>query len=42
MFDDLQWPEGFKGPRDRLVMDLLYSTGMRLAELMGCVDRMPT
>lgn len=35
MFDDLQWPEGFKGMTHRLILELLYCTGMRLAELMG-------
>lgn len=35
MFDELSWPEGFKGRTDRLVMELLYGTGMRLAELLG-------
>lgn len=35
MFEDLQWPEGFKGIVDRLILELLYGTGMRLAELMG-------
>jgi integrase/recombinase XerC len=35
LFDDLKWPEGAKGERDRLILELLYSTGMRLAELLG-------
>ena len=35
LFDDLVWPEGPKGSTDRLVMELLYHTGMRLAELLG-------
>lgn len=35
MFDELAWPEGFKGQGHRLVMELLYGTGMRLAELLG-------
>jgi len=35
LFDDQVWPEGFKGRTDRLVMELLYGTGMRLAELIG-------
>ena len=34
MFDDLKWPEGFKGMTDRLILELLYGTGMRLAELI--------
>ena len=35
LFDDLPWPEGFKGRTDRLVLELFYGTGMRLAELLG-------
>ena len=35
MFDDLDWPEGYKGDLDRLIMELFYGTGMRLAELVG-------
>jgi integrase/recombinase XerC len=31
----LEWPDGHKGATDRLVLDLLYQTGMRLAELLG-------
>jgi integrase/recombinase XerC len=35
LFDKLPWPEGFPGLRDRLILDLLYGTGMRLSELLG-------
>ncbi len=35
LLDHAQWPEGFKGQRDRLILELLYGTGMRLAELCG-------
>ncbi len=35
LLEHTQWPEGFKGQRDRLVLELLYGTGMRLAELCG-------
>ncbi len=35
LMDDQQWPPGNKGETDRLVMDLFYQTGMRLAELVG-------
>ncbi|MBX2980421.1 MAG: tyrosine-type recombinase/integrase [Flavobacteriales bacterium] len=35
MFDDLAWPEGFKGTVERTVLELFYGTGMRLAELLG-------
>ncbi len=30
-----EWPAGHKGTIDRLVVDLLYQTGMRLAELLS-------
>ena len=35
LLEDMPWPEGFVGVRDRLILELLYGTGMRLAELMG-------
>lgn len=35
LLDGMAWPEGFAGMRDRLLMELLYGTGMRLAELTG-------
>lgn len=35
LLEEMPWPEGFAGGRDRLIMELLYGTGMRLAELMG-------
>lgn len=35
LFAGLNWPDGFKGRLDRLVMELLYGTGIRLAELVG-------
>lgn len=35
LMEDVQWPAGHKGDTDRLVLDLLYRTGMRLAELVG-------
>ena len=30
-----EWPDTFDGLRDRITLELLYGTGMRLAELMG-------
>lgn len=35
LLQQLDWPEGFPGMRDRLIIDLLYHTGMRRAELLG-------
>ncbi len=35
LFEHLEWPPGYKGNIDRLVMELFYGTGMRLAELVG-------
>lgn len=35
LLDHQEWPTGHKGTTDRLVIDLLYQTGMRLSELLG-------
>jgi len=35
LFDQLQFPEGFEGIRDRMILELFYFTGMRRAELIG-------
>ncbi|MFC2175936.1 tyrosine-type recombinase/integrase [Bacteroidota bacterium] len=35
LLDGLEFGEGFKGIRDRLIIELLYCTGMRRAELVG-------
>ncbi len=35
LFRGITWPEGFEGQRDRVMLELLYGTGMRLAELLG-------
>jgi len=34
LLDDVTFPEGFVGLRDRLVMELLYQTGIRRSELI--------
>jgi integrase/recombinase XerC len=34
LFERVKFPEGFEGLRDRLLIDLLYSTGMRRSELI--------
>jgi integrase/recombinase XerC len=35
LLDDMQFSDDFSGFRDKLVIELLYGTGMRLAELIG-------
>lgn len=34
LFNQLQWPQDFSSQRDRLILDLLYNTGLRRAELI--------
>lgn len=38
LLDDVEFPEGFAGQRDKLVLELLYGTGIRLAELIGLTE----
>lgn len=38
MFEEVTFTDDFEGVRDRLVMELLYGTGMRLAELLSLTD----
>lgn len=38
LLDKVEFPEGFAGMRDKLVMELLYGTGIRLSELIGLKD----
>jgi integrase/recombinase XerC len=35
LFAEVRWPDGLEGLRDRCIMELFYTTGMRLAELLG-------
>lgn len=38
LLDEEEFPEDFAGSRDRLIIQIFYSTGMRLAELVGLND----
>jgi integrase/recombinase XerC len=38
MLDQLEFPQGFEGQRDKLVLEFLYATGIRLSELIGIKD----
>jgi integrase/recombinase XerC len=35
LFDKVDFGDGFEGVRDRLILEILYATGMRLSELIG-------
>lgn len=39
LLDRCQFGDGFQGARDRLVILMLYSTGMRRAEILGLQDK---
>ncbi|MFI5219976.1 MAG: tyrosine recombinase XerC [Bacteroidia bacterium] len=38
LFKHVEFDEGYKGARDRMMLELLYGTGMRRAELAGLQD----
>ncbi len=38
LLDDIDFGDDFKGHRDKLIIQLFYETGMRLAELVGLND----
>ncbi|MEO9872276.1 tyrosine-type recombinase/integrase [Ekhidna sp.] len=38
LLDRVEFPKDFSGHRDRLLLELLYSTGIRLSELQGLKD----
>lgn len=38
LLDDVEFPDDFAGVRDKLVLELLYGTGIRLSELIGLKD----
>jgi len=35
LFHSVEFPQGWKGKTDKIIMELLYNTGMRQAELIG-------
>ena len=39
LLDDTDFGEGFKGCRDRLIIEMFYATGIRLSELIGLDDK---
>ncbi len=38
LFEDIKFDEGFVGKRDKLIIEMLYFTGMRLSELINIKD----
>ena len=38
LLDEIPFKEGFEGCRDRMILEMFYTTGMRLSELIGLND----
>ena len=38
LLDEVPFKEGFEGCRDRMILEMFYTTGMRLSELIGLND----
>ena len=38
LFDGIEFGEGYPGSRDKLILEMFYSTGMRLSELVNLKD----
>jgi integrase/recombinase XerC len=39
LLDDIEFPDDFVGVRDKLILELLYGTGMRLSEMIDLQER---
>lgn len=39
LFEEIDFGQGFEAVRDRLIIEMLYNTGMRVSELTGLKDR---
>lgn len=39
LLDDTDFGKGFKGCRDKMIIEMFYATGMRLSELIGLDDK---
>lgn len=38
LLDQVEYPQDFEGQRDKIVLELLYGTGIRLSELLGLLE----